>query len=62
MASEDRVTDLQKRLTRIETRLVKYQEHNVQQFAGMHEALLQLADSIESLIDALPEQEDHHER
>lgn len=38
------------RLIRMETRLVKYQEANVQQLMGIHEALDRLCNAIDLLI------------
>lgn len=54
----DQTETAEQRLRRLETRVVKYQEANVQQLMGINEALNRLCDSIDSLI----QQEKDNER
>lgn len=43
--------DIENRLVRIETRLVKYQENNIQQLMGIHDAIDKLCEAINLLTE-----------
>jgi hypothetical protein len=49
-------SDIENRLVRIETRLVKYQENNVQQLMGIHDAIERLCDALYLLTDSQPKE------
>lgn len=59
MIGED---ELKTRLVRIETRLVKYQENNVQQLMGIHDAIEKLCDALHLLINDPSEEDTNDER
>ena len=43
--------DVENRLVRMETRMVKYQENNIQQLMGIHDALDKLCEILDLLND-----------
>lgn len=55
------MADLENRLVRIETRLVKYQESNIQQLIGIHDAIDKLCDALNLLTEQPEEGNDNDE-